>query len=382
LLDHTSLVLTIALLAACQAGVLLAGWLIARTEAFLALWASGLFVLALGMGLFMLHIGGPHPHLAAPAFCVLLAGFSIIEGAGWQFHTGRPPAHRILAVAGSSAAIVTPFFLLGLTGIGTSLVNALAGAILISAGLGYWKARSEAPTLIPILTGLYVAVALSFLICAVVILIESPLYRVRTPNNWAENLNALAAIIGLAGIGAVSLALNHARLVQSLTVASRTDPLTGLYNRRALFELHGTALLPVGTAVAAFDLDHFKSINDRYGHAVGDEVLRRFAQLLLSDCGRDAVTARIGGEEFVAILRNTAPLPAQIVVNRIRDLFSGIEIETGQERLRCTVSAGLSFATSSKRSLSSVLHEADMALYQAKKSGRNCVCVNGRLLAA
>jgi diguanylate cyclase (GGDEF)-like protein len=134
--------------------------------------------------------------------------------------------------------------------------------------------------------------------------------------------------------------------------------------------------------VAAFDLDHFKSINDRYGHAVGDEVLRRFAQLLLSDCGRDAVTARIGGEEFVAILRNTAPLPAQIVVNRIRDLFSGIEIETGQERLRCTVSAGLSFATSSKRSLSSVLHEADMALYLAKKSGRNCVCVNGRLLAA
>lgn len=382
MLDHTSLVLAIALLAACQAGVLFAGWLLARTEPFLVLWASGLLVLAMGMALFILHINGPHPHLAAPAFCVLLAGFSIIEGAGWQFHTGKPPARRIAAVAAVSVATIVPFFLLGLTGIATSLVNLLAFAILTSAGLSYWKARSEAPILLPILAGLYVAVALSFLICAVVILIESPLYRVRTPDNWAENLNALAAIVGLAGIGAISLALNHARLVRSLTIASQTDPLTGLYNRRALFEVHGKNPLPVGTAVAVFDLDHFKSINDRYGHAGGDEVLLRFAQLLRTDSGQDAMTARIGGEEFVVVVKNTTPVPAQIVVNRIRNLFAATDLEIGPDRLRCTVSAGLSFATSSNRTLAAVLHEADMALYLAKKSGRNCVYVNGRLLAA
>lgn len=382
MLDHTSLLLAIVLLGVCLAVVLFAGWLITRTEPFLFLWSAGLLVLVMGLGLFMLYINGPMPLLAFPAFSLLLTGFSIIEGAGRQFRTGRPPTRRILTLSILSVAAIAPFFLIGIDGFGTSLVNALAGAILVSAGIGYWKARSEAPTLIAILAGLYVVVGLSFLLCAVVILVESPVYRVRTANNWAENLNALAAIIGLAGIGAISLALNQSRLVRSLSVASVTDPLTGLYNRRALFDRYEAALLPVGTAVAIFDLDHFKSINDRYGHAVGDEVLKRFAGLLARITGDDGFAARTGGEEFVVVFGNAAAVPAQITVVRIRDEFSKAVLDAGQAQLRCTVSAGLSFASASRRDLSSVLHEADMALYTAKKGGRNRVCVNGKLLAA
>ena len=382
MLDHTSLLLAIVLLGACLAIVLFAGWLIARTEPFLFLWSAGLLVLVTGLGLFMLYINGPEPRLAFPAFSLLLVGFSIIEGAGWQFRSGRPPTQRILVLSILSVATIAPFFLLGIDGLGTSLVNALAGAILVSAGVGYWRAKSEAPTLITILAGLYVMVGLSFLLCAVVILIESPIYRVRTANNWAENLNALAAVIGLAGIGAISLALNQTRLVKSLSVASVTDPLTGLYNRRALFDRYEAALLPVGTAVAVFDLDHFKSINDRYGHAVGDEVLKLFAELLTRFTGDDSFVARTGGEEFVVVFGNAAAVPAQITVVKIRDELSRTVLDAGRVKLKCTVSAGLSFASASKRELSAVLHEADMALYTAKNGGRNRVCVNGRLLAA
>lgn len=381
-LDHTSLLLAIVLLSACLSTVLFSGWLITRTEKFLFTWSVGLAVLVAAIGLFILYIEGPQPFLAIPAFSLLLIGFSIVEGAGQQFREGTRPIRRILVTSAISVALITPFFLTGLTGMGTSLVNALACVILISAGLHYWRSRSEAPALISVLTGLYVIVGLSFLVCAIVILLESPIYRVRTPDNWAENLNALAAIIGLAGIGAISLALNQARLVQSLRTDSRTDPLTGLHNRRALFESHGESPLPIGTVVAIFDLDHFKKVNDQYGHAVGDEVLKLFARLLGRYARRTAMAARTGGEEFVLVFEKPTAEPAHVTVERIREIFSKTSLRTGEGALRCTVSVGVSFASEPRRTLDAVLHEADSALYAAKRNGRNQIAMNHVLVAA
>lgn len=380
-LDHTSLLLAIVLLSACLSVVLFSGWLITRTERFLFTWSVGLAVLVVAMGLFILHIEGPRPLFALPAFSLLLIGFSIVEGAGRQFCDGAAPIRRIAVISAVSVALIAPFFLTGITGMGTSLVNALACAILISAGLHYWQSRSEAPALISVLTGLYVIVGLSFLVCAAVILMETPIYRVRNPNNWAENLNALAAIIGLSGIGAISLALNQSRLVRHLRMDSRTDPLTGLNNRRALFERHGEGPLPIGTVVAIFDLDHFKKVNDQYGHAIGDEVLKRFARLLDRHAGTTAMAARTGGEEFVLIFEKPPADSAHVSVDRIRETFANTSVRTAKGALRCTVSVGVSLAVDSRRTLEAVLREADAALYLAKDGGRNKVAMN-RVLAA
>jgi len=381
-IDHTSLLLVLALLSACLVVVLVAAWTIARTDRFLITGAIGLSVLVAALPVFIAYIDGPHPFLALPAFSLFLIGFSIVEGAGWQFGTGAPPIRRIVAISLGAVGLTAPFFLIGVDGLGISLVNALACVILISAGLHYWRSRQEAPTLISMLTGLYALVGFSFLLCAVVILVESPLYRVRSPNNWAENLNALTSIIGLAGIGAISLALNQSRLVQRLRVDAGTDPLTGLKNRRVLFEKHGEGPLPVGTAIAIFDLDHFKKVNDEYGHAAGDEVLKHFSKLLERQTRGTMIAARTGGEEFVLVLQNTSVSPAQVIVDRIREAFAQSTVQTKNGPLNCTVSVGLSFASDSKRALDAVMHEADQALYRAKRNGRNRVAVSGLPTAA
>ena len=381
-IDHISLQLVLALVSACIGVVLFAGWMITRTDRFMLTGAAGLAVLVAAVPVFVAYISGPRPFLALPAFALFLIGFSIIEGGGRQFRTGASPLRRIALVSLGSVGLIASFFLTGIDGLGISLFNALTCAILVSAGLHYWRARAQAPLLLPVLTGLYVLVGLSFLLCAVVILIESPIYRVRSPNNWAENLNALVAIIGLAGIGAISLALNQFRLVQSLRVDAGTDPLTGLKNRRVLFETYGEAPLPVGTAVAIFDLDHFKKVNDQHGHAAGDAVLKHFGTLLSRYAGRNATVARTGGEEFVVVLESASAVPAQRIVEHIREVLARSRIETQNGAMRCTVSAGVSFATDSKRTLDAVLHEADQALYIAKRSGRDRVVVSGLPAAA
>lgn len=377
IIDHISLQFVLALLAFCICAVLVAGWAITRSDGFLATGAIGLGLLFAGVLLFLLYLNGPRPFLALPAFSLILSSLAVVEGAGWQFRTGRPPQKRIAAGAGLSICAIAPFFLAGTDGLGIILVNVLACAFLCSAGIQHWRCRQEAPVLIRILVSLYVLVGLSFLLCAVVIAFESPIYRVRKPNNWAENLNVLLCIVGVGGIGAISLALNQSRLVRLLQVDAYTDPLTGLKNRRILLETHGRGKLPVGTAVAVFDLDRFKTINDQHGHAAGDAVLRTFGHLLADHEDGDSTVARTGGEEFVMVIRNISSGPAQAKVEQIREAFSRSVTVTAEGPLCCTVSVGLSFATHSKWSLSAVMHEADTALYQAKRSGRNRVVVSG-----
>lgn len=381
-IDQISLQLVLALVSACIGVVLFAGWMISRTDRFMLTGAAGLAVLVLAAPVFVAYIDGPRPHLALPAFALFLIGLSTIEAGGRQFRLGGSPYRRIAVVSLGSIGIIAPFFLTGIDGVGISLFNFLACAILVSAGLHYWRARGQASVLLPALTGLYVLVGLSFLMAGVVVVIESPIYRVRTPNNWAENLNALVAIIGLAGIGAISLALNQFRLVQSLRVDARTDPLTGLKNRRVLFETYGEGALPVGTAVAIFDLDHFKKVNDQHGHAVGDAVLMHFAKILTKHSGRSATVARTGGEEFVLVLESAPVARAQRIVDDIREALARSRIDAGAGFTRCTVSAGIAFATEPGSALDKVLHEADQALYLAKRSGRDRVVVNALPAAA
>jgi diguanylate cyclase (GGDEF)-like protein len=111
----------------------------------------------------------------------------------------------------------------------------------------------------------------------------------------------------MTGIGALSLALNQGRLARHHRRDALTDPLTGLLNRRALFDMHGNVPVGAFTAVVVFDLDNFKAINDEFGHAAGDEVLRVFAAELAGNLRQTDVAARMGGEEFALVLKRTVP---------------------------------------------------------------------------
>lgn len=154
------------------------------------------------------------------------------------------------------------------------------------------------------------------------------------------------------------------------------DPLTGLYNRRhfgdvitrefAAAERYGPDL-----TCLMFDVDHFKEINDRYGHRTGDKVLITLAQAISAELRTSDVAARFGGDEFILLLPQTAAAQASVLADRIMERFAGnlAEVVPG---VSATLSIGVaSLHTTRARSSEALIHEADVALYAAKEGGRN-----------
>lgn len=170
-------------------------------------------------------------------------------------------------------------------------------------------------------------------------------------------------------------------MIDDLARQALSDPLTGLANRRA-FDRELARMLASGEAgqragcLALFDLDHFKAINDRFGHGTGDRVLRAFAQVLRSRAGGSDLPARIGGEEFALLLPGTTRPEARALCERIRTGFAAAVTELGDDPdLGATTSAGLACLISGS-SPEAVLTAADTALYRAKHDGRNRVAVS------
>jgi diguanylate cyclase (GGDEF)-like protein len=128
-------------------------------------------------------------------------------------------------------------------------------------------------------------------------------------------------------------------------------------------------------SVLMFDLDHFKSINDSYGHAVGDDALRLFASTVSSTMRANDVIARFGGEEFVAILPGSIT-DAVIAADRVRLAFEAAAIEVGERRLAATVSVGAA-SGAAMSDIEQLIGNADAALYRAKLNGRNRVEMAG-----
>jgi diguanylate cyclase (GGDEF)-like protein len=159
--------------------------------------------------------------------------------------------------------------------------------------------------------------------------------------------------------------------------AASTDPLTGLLNRRAFLE--GARALAVRSkksktpvSILMFDLDRFKSINDTYGHAAGDEALRVFATSVRNSMRLDDVIGRFGGEEFAAIVDTDADNTRRIA-ERVRIGFERDGVAIAGHKIGATVSIGTATALADGDAIEKLLARADSALYLAKTSGRNRV---------
>jgi diguanylate cyclase (GGDEF)-like protein len=169
------------------------------------------------------------------------------------------------------------------------------------------------------------------------------------------------------------LALVREEEKQHLLRISHTDQLTGLANRHAFFEKGGRILAmqrrddPI--ALLAFDLDHFKEINDRYGHPVGDKVLKLFADTARETAGPNALLVRLGGEEFAALLPGCDRHQARSLGSVISRKFAASAAQAEGFGIEATVSVGL--AAPDLRDLTAMLASADSALYRAKTLGRN-----------
>ncbi len=197
-------------------------------------------------------------------------------------------------------------------------------------------------------------------------------------------LFALLTLLYVVGTAFIVVVMANERSAWVHKTAAMTDPLTGLFNRRGFLDaacrlMATSARKGEPVTVLMFDLDRFKSINDRFGHAFGDEVLRAFANTATRNMRAADVIGRLGGEEFAAILPGGVDATAS-VAHRVRAAFEVAAKHIGGQALGATVSIGAVSTRAEDDEIASLLARADAALYRAKTHGRNRVVVEGEPL--
>jgi diguanylate cyclase (GGDEF)-like protein len=240
----------------------------------------------------------------------------------------------------------------------------------------FWRGRSEP------LVSRWPAIFMLFA-HGTLFLLRTPLSQVLpwAPTNqvfesvWLTVLSFEALLFTIA-IAFILLAMAKERTELRHKTAALVDPLTGIANRRAFLE-EMTALAgrqgqdPRPVAVMLADLDHFKSINDRFGHAVGDRVLQVFAETACAKLGPCDLVGRLGGEEFAFVLYDSSRDKGLAVAERIRLSFEDAAFEVDGRTVGGTVSMGMVIAEAGLLDIPALLGQADEALYVAKENGRN-----------
>jgi len=243
----------------------------------------------------------------------------------------------------------------------------------------FWRGRSEA------LVSRWPAIFMFFA--------HSALYILRTPliamlpsaatndtlfaSVWMTVLSTESLLLTISS-AFILLAMAKERTELRHRTAAMVDPLTGIANRRSFMQdaaLMGKQHIadPRPTAVLLIDLDHFKSINDRFGHALGDRVLEIFTDAARKSTRGSDLIGRLGGEEFAAMLIDTNRDKAVEVAERIRESFAQMAQEVDGRAVCATVSIGLVHTEAPALDLPELLAQADQALYCAKERGRNRV---------
>ena len=313
------------------------------------------------------------------ANCLLFTSFALTwTGARVFDHRGAKP---ILLFAGAGvwlAASRVPGFADAFD-LRVLLSSGIITAYTWAAAYEFWRGRSEP------LVSRWPAIFMLFA--------HGALYLLRTPfgamlpylptsnqvfgSVWLTVLSFEALLFTIA-IAFILLAMAKERTEQRHKTAALVDPLTGIANRRAFLQdgeahLKKQASDPKPTAVMLLDLDHFKTINDRFGHAIGDRVLEVFADVASSSIRHVDLLGRLGGEEFATLLRDTTCERAVAVAEQIRTSFAEAAREVNGQSVGATVSIGIVISEDAVLDLSALLAQADHALYRAKDSGRNRV---------
>ncbi len=175
-----------------------------------------------------------------------------------------------------------------------------------------------------------------------------------------------------------ALNVKNAALVKELQRLATTDALTGTWNRRKFSELLESEFYRArryghSLTVALFDIDHFKAVNDTYGHGAGDACLKAFSDEVVSQIRKSDAWARLGGEEFALMLPDTGSDEAVALCERIRAGVAALRVPHEGHTLNLTVSIGVVACTPADESIQALMSRADEALYQAKNDGRNGV---------
>jgi diguanylate cyclase (GGDEF)-like protein len=341
----------------------------------LGIWALAYCVFAIGCVLAMnRHM---FPGVSGPALTnvVMVLGYMLVLQGALALD-GK--ALRPGLVAGLLAAIAAAWFVAG-TGLGRIFwnhVSSLPIAIICAfTALALFRSRTAKWLRSrPIAVAVFVCHAAFYGARTFVVPVVAALHGDRVLPVVAE-ITMYEAVLFTVAMPMSLLLLVREEDRARLLAASRTDFLTGLSNRQAFFEL-GPALLGrtrtgIPYALLAIDLDHFKAVNDKYGHDAGDRVLKLFADIARETAGPDAMSARLGGEEFAILLPNIGGEGAATVGQGIARRFAEEAARSDGLGIPATVSIGLAEARAGETDLGELLAAADRALYRAKTLGRN-----------
>ena len=183
-----------------------------------------------------------------------------------------------------------------------------------------------------------------------------------------------ALICAMTAVGIFALIASD--VMESIKSEAHIDALSGLLNRRG-FETRTKNILVQQTvtaraAIILSDLDHFKAINDRFGHSGGDKIIKKFSEVLKAKSSGDAIIARLGGEEFAVLLPPGGSATALPIAENARSAFNEAALEIVDGQVSPTASFGIAFGRDNE-DLNTLIERADSALYQAKRDGRNCI---------
>jgi len=388
-LDVNTLFLVTIYVEAILGLLLLFAW-VQNSEIYAVAWWGAAHLLRAGsITLFGMYGQLPDIFTIDLANAILLTSFAVTWTGARVFDGGKP------APVGLVAGAALWLFMGRLPSVADAMeVRGLLSAGIIAAytwlaAAEFWRGRAE--PLVSRLPAIFMLFAHGSLF-----LLRTPLSALLpwSPSNqvfgsvWLTVLSSEALLFTIS-IAFIMLAMAKERAEQCHKTAALLDPLTGLVNRRGFMMESAEigkrqAQNPQLAAVLLVDLDNFKSINDRFGHAVGDKVLQIFAETAGHSIRPSDFIGRLGGEEFAAVLHNVGRERALVIAERIRSAFSEATAVVDGRPLGATVSIGVVFSDAPDFDLPELLVEADKALYEAKGRGRNRVEVvaSDRLRAA
>jgi diguanylate cyclase (GGDEF)-like protein len=353
---------------------LLFAWIQDRSIRALAWWSAGYLVGALAAALWSMHDAIARAFTVDVVYALLFLACGIIWTGARLFHA-RPVlplglfGGSILWLIACQSPIVHESDHVRIV-----LGSALIGCYTVLTAFELWRERGEQlfsrwPAIIVLAIH-----GMLFLLPIPLVLLLPHDSGLALASGWFPIL-ALETLLFAIGTAFIILVMAKERSDHIHRTAASTDPLTGISNRRGFFDeaerlMRKAAWKKQPVTVLMFDLDHFKAINDRFGHATGDEVLRLFAVTATLSLRATDVLARLGGEEFAAILPGDLNA-ASIAAERVRSAFDTAGREVSGQAIGATVSIGAATAHELPCDVAALLARADAALYRAKQGGRN-----------
>lgn len=360
-------------------GLFLFFWWRSRRAPWFAWWGVCLLLGAVSSFFFVYGFEGTLPAL------VVAAGFlTAAMGCCWQgarAFQSRPIrwAPIIAAPALWLAACLMPGFLENVT-FRIVLSSCLLGGLAGLTAYEFWRGRQERlPSRWPIIA-LFASLAAIFMIRIPLLgLAPYPVGALPVQPSWIAGFN-IVMFFHTVTLAVLLVSLTTERLELQQRNRAQTDPLTGALNRRAfmirgrrLILRHQRGALPL--CLLFLDLDHFKMLNDRFGHSGGDDVLMRFVAIVHNNIRPDDFLFRMGGEEFCCLLPQTQTEQAFQVAERIRRRWEEETIEIAGVPVKVTVSIGIAPAATFGYDADTLVRKADAAVYVAKRQGRNSVVI-------